>query len=133
MGTMMQSSLAKNMKAAIPAGSLDLSKLDPAVAEQVAGLANSDMLLNRPKMEGIIHTLPTDIQPMVNQMIEAVRDALSSALSTVFLSGAVLLVVALILTFFLREIPLRTSNKMPPQEMKQEAGSGELNPVSKSI
>jgi len=133
MGTMMQSSLAKNMKAAIPAGGLDMTKLDPAVAKQVAELANSDMLLNRPKMEGIIHSLQSDIQPLVNQMMETVRDALSSALSMVFLSGAVLLVVALILTFFLREIPLRTSNKMPPEEVKEGAGSVELNPVSKTI
>ncbi|MNN98357.1 hypothetical protein D3C81_2177360 [compost metagenome] len=49
-------------------------------------------------------------------MVDALKDALSSALTTVFLSGTALLALALVLTFFIREIPLRTSNKMPEAE-----------------
>ena len=74
------------------------------------------MLLDHPKMEQLKETLPADFQPVVTQMIDTLRDALSASLTTVFLVGAALVVVALILTFFLREIPLRTSNKMPDEE-----------------
>lgn len=132
MGAIMQTSLTKNMKAAMPAHGLDLSKLDPAIADQLSKTVNPEMLLNQPKMMESIQALPEDIQPMVMEMVETLRGALSASLSTVFLSGAALIAVAMVLTFFLREIPLRTSNKAMTQEQKQSDQLGETNPVTQS-
>jgi hypothetical protein len=41
-----------------------------------------------------------------------VRSVLSESLTVVFLFGMALLIVAFVLVFFLKEIPLRTSNDM---------------------
>jgi ABC-type Fe3+ transport system permease subunit len=75
------------------------------------------MLLDQPKLEQLQQTLPADVQPLITQMIDTLRDALSHSLTVVFLAGTSLVVVAMILSFFLREIPLRTSNKMPEPEV----------------
>ncbi|WP_046180864.1 MDR family MFS transporter [Domibacillus tundrae] len=109
MGTIMQTSLKHNMEDA--AKGMDTSAIDPAVAQQLAAFQNPEMLLDQPKLEQLQQTLPPDIQPVVAGMIETLRESLSDALTTVFLSGDALVLVAFILVFFLREIPLRTSNK----------------------
>jgi predicted MFS family arabinose efflux permease len=117
MGTLMQSRLIKNMQeAAASENGFDFTKLDPKTAEQLAAFHNPEMLLDQPKLEELQRTLPQEIQPVITQMIDTLRDALSASLTTVFLAGAALVVIAMILTFFLREIPLRTSNKMPQEE-----------------
>ncbi|MBS4204447.1 MDR family MFS transporter [Lederbergia citrea] len=116
MGSIMQSQLVKNMKAAVSNSGFDVTKIDPKAAEQLAAFQSPQMLLDQPKLEQLKQTLPAELQPVVTQMIDTLREALSASLTTVFLAGAFLLVVALVLTFFLREIPLRTSNKMPQEE-----------------
>ncbi|MBR2568888.1 MAG: MFS transporter [Paenibacillus sp.] len=118
MGTIMATSLKNNIadKMAASGGGMDMSKLDPATAEKFQFLSGPQALLDQPKLQQVQESLPDAIQPMFNQVVEALRDALSSSLTTVFLSGAALLVVALVLVFFLREIPLRTSNKMDEGE-----------------
>jgi EmrB/QacA subfamily drug resistance transporter len=130
MGTIMQSTLQTNMKeaakdAAVSGQGFDFSKLDPATAKELAAFQNPEMLLDQPKLEQLQQTLPKDIQPVITQMIETLRNALSHSLTTVFLAGTALVVVALILVFFLREIPLRTSNKMP-QEGEQVGSTADV-------
>lgn len=124
MGTIMASSLKSSLKSAAESGQgVDLTKLDPKVAEQLAEFHNPEMLLDQPRLEQLRQTLPEQVQPIFAKMIDMLRDALSTSLTTVFLSGAALLVVALLLVFFLKEIPLRTSNRMP--EQSGEASKGE--------
>ena len=124
MGTIMQSSLTGNMKKVAASGdAFHFADLDPETAKQVAAFQNPEMLLDQPKLEQLRQTLPEDVQPLITQMIDTLRDALSSSLTTVFLSGMALVVVALVLVLFLREIPLRTSNKMP----EEEAAGGSVN------
>lgn len=122
MGTIMATSLQNNLKSAAAAGGgADLSKLDPKVAEQLAAFHNPEMLLDQPRLAQLQASLPADVQPIFTKMIDMLRDALASSLTTVFLSGAVLLVVASLLVFLLKEIPLRTSNRMPGQQAPGEA------------
>lgn len=119
MGTIMQSSLVRNLSnGAASSGGVDFNQLDPAVAEQLVELQNPQMLLDQPKLLELQSTLPTDIQPIVAKMLETLREALSSSLSVVFLWGTVLIAVALVLSFFLREIPLRTSNRLAEGEVQ---------------
>lgn len=122
MGTIMATSLQNNLKSAATAGGgVDLSKLDPKVAEQLAAFHNPEMLLDQPRLAQLQASLSADVQPIFTKMIDMLRDALASSLTTVFLSGAVLLVVASLLVFLLKEIPLRTSNRMPGQQAPGEA------------
>lgn len=129
MGTLMQTSLVNNMEKAAQTG-FDFGKLDPKTAEQLAAFHNPEMLLDQPRLEQLRQTLPQEVQPVVTQMVETLRDALSASLTTVFLAGAALVVVALVLSLFLREIPLRTSNKMPASQTEGAAPGGAPDPVS---
>ncbi|MDF2606348.1 MAG: drug resistance transporter, EmrB/QacA subfamily [Bacillales bacterium] len=126
MGTIMQTSLKNNMEeAAKKASGFDITKMDPAVLKQISAFQNPALLLDQPKLDKMKTALPPQIQPVIEKMIDTLRDALASSLSVVFLSGAGLLVIALILVFFLREIPLRTSNKMPIVEDEVLAAKAE--------
>src|SRR5690606_6075909 len=116
MGTIMQTSLTNQLEEAAKNSGARLAQLDPQTAQQLAPFQNPELLLDQPKLEQLQETLPATIQPLVTQMVETLRDALATSLTTVFLAGAALLAVAVILTFFLREIPLRTTNKMPEEE-----------------
>lgn len=117
MGTIMSSTLAANITekmASVPP--VDTSTMDPKVLEGLAALQNPQALLDQPKLAQLQASLPEQAQQLFTSMLDMLREALSSSLTTVFLSGAVLLAVAFVLTLFLREIPLRTSNKMPGTE-----------------
>lgn len=120
MGTIMTTSLKHNMQSGASAdggaGAANLANLDPKLATALKDFQGPQALLDQPKLKELMASLPADLQPIVQHMIDALKDALSSALTTVFLSGTALLALALVLTFFIREIPLRTSNKMPEAE-----------------
>lgn len=113
MGTIMAASLKNSLEERMAEGRFDLNKLDPASAEKLAGAANPQLLLDRSKLDAVRESLPGDVQPLFEQMVGIARDALATSLTHVFLSGAALLAVAFVLTLFLKEIPLRTSNRMP--------------------
>ncbi|MFX3631613.1 MAG: MDR family MFS transporter [Candidatus Pristimantibacillus sp.] len=117
MGTVMTSTMASKLEAALASGKgVDLSQLKPEEAQQIAGYMNPQLLLDQPKLKELHATLPEAIQPVFTQMIEMLRSVLSDTLSVVFLFGAALLVVAFILVLFLKEIPLRTSNNEAADE-----------------
>lgn len=132
MGTIMTTSLKNHMQSAAAAagssGTADIANLasgNPKLAASLKDLQGPQALLDQPKLKELMASLPADIQPVIQHMVDMLRDSLSSALTTVFLSGTALLVLALVLTFFIREIPLRTSNKMPEAEraVQQEPAS----------
>ncbi|PUA40543.1 MFS transporter [Paenibacillus elgii] len=111
MGTVMSTGMTNKLQEILASGrGVDLSKLDPKVAEKLAAFHNPQMLLDQPKLAQIQAALPPELQTVFSQMIDSLREALSYSLANVFLAGAALLVVALLLTFFLKEIPLRTGS-----------------------
>ncbi|MFD1954885.1 MDR family MFS transporter [Paenibacillus thailandensis] len=127
MGTVMSNSLAKNLKEAMTSQDApDFSQLDPKMAEQMVAFANPQTLMNKPLIEQTEASLPADALPLFQQMIQNIRDALGDTLSLVFLTGTLVTVVALILAFFLKEIPLRSSN----QEAGAQGGGGEGSPAA---
>ncbi|CAM5616894.1 MDR family MFS transporter [Niallia circulans] len=122
MGTVMANNLKTNLQDTMQNSPVvkDLATLDPKVTEQMVGFANPQALMNKPLLEQTEANLPADVQPIFAQMIQGIRDALGNTLSTVFLTGTIVLVVAFLLVFFLKEIPLRTSNQAAPEEKKEE-------------
>jgi EmrB/QacA subfamily drug resistance transporter len=122
LGSVMTSTLIRKMDTTMASGAgVDLSQVDPATAAQLKGLMNPNLLLNQPLLGELHQTLPQQVQPLLTQMIELLRSVLSSTLSTVFMIGAVLVAIGLVLTFFLKEIPLRTSNDDKPVQPAQSA------------
>ena len=120
LGTVMSSSLSSNLKEKMAGSGGAAAQLDEQTRAQLAALTDPNMLLDQPKLKEVIASLPADVQPVANLLIEAVRDALSSSLSVVFLCGTAIVAAAAVLAFFIREIPLRTSNRLPRQDADQE-------------
>lgn len=115
MGTVMSSTLKGNLiQAAQSPAAPDLTKLDPQLASQLQAFANPQALMNKPLLEQTQAHLPADVQPLFTQLIDTIRDALGQTLSTVFLTGALVLCTSFILVLFLRELPLRTTNQVKP-------------------
>ncbi|AYB42018.1 DHA2 family efflux MFS transporter permease subunit [Paenibacillus lautus] len=135
MGTVMSNNLTKNLKDALQSESApDFSSLDPQMAQQMLSFANPQTLMNKPLIEQTQASLPADVQPLFLQMIDSIRDALGNTLSMVFLTGMLVLVVALLLVFFLKEIPLRTTNQAAaPKSEDLEGKSGGAGMIAKEV
>ncbi|MEI2397463.1 MDR family MFS transporter [Paenibacillus phytohabitans] len=124
MGTVMNTTLTHKLESAVASGKgPDLSKLDPEAAGQLTAFMNPQLLLDQPKLKELHTTLPEQIRPLFNQLIEMLRGALSDSLTVVFLSGTALLVIAAVLVLFLKEIPLRSSESKT-EAAAEEAGAG---------
>jgi len=123
MGTVMSNNLTKNLKEALQsANAPDFSSVDPQLAQQMLSFANPQTLMNKPLIEQTQASLPAEVQPLFVQMIDSIRDALGNTLSMVFLTGTLVLVVALLLVFFLKEIPLRTTNQASAYKSEDSEG-----------
>lgn len=130
MGTVMSNNLTKNLKESLQsANAPDFSTVDPQLAQQMLSFANPQTLMNKPLIEQTQASLPAEVQPLFVQMIDSIRDALGNTLSMVFLTGTLVLAVALLLVFFLKEIPLRTTNQTPAPKSEDTDGKGS-SPVS---
>ncbi|WP_435924580.1 MDR family MFS transporter [Paenibacillus sp. DYY-L-2] len=131
MGTVMSNSLKTNLTEAMasPSTTENLGKLDPKMVEQMTAFANPQTLMNKPLIEQTQAGLPADVQPLFAQMIQTIRDALGNTLSHVFLTGTLVLVIAFVLVFFLKELPLRTSNQAAPEA----AGGKEGKPSQQTV
>jgi len=125
MGTVMSNNLAKHLTQALQGPDApDFSRLDPQLAQQLLTFANPQALMNKPLLEQTQASLPPEAQALFAQMIDSIRHALASTLSVVFLTGAIVTAVAFILVFFLKEIPLRTTNQPPDGSgHKEESGA----------
>jgi EmrB/QacA subfamily drug resistance transporter len=119
-GSVMNSMMTRNLeKAVTQEPGLDFSQLDPQTAEQFKAMLNPQILLNQPALKKLQATLPEQTHAFFMQMIEVLKSALSDTLTTVFYIGALLLFLALALTFLLKEIPLRTSNDVQSKVSEQ--------------
>ncbi|MNX78560.1 Multidrug resistance protein 3 [compost metagenome] len=129
MGTVMSNNLTTNLKNALQSPDApDFSKMDPKLAKEMLAFANPQTLMNKPALEATQASLPADAQPLFAQMIDNIRDALGTTLSTVFLTGTLVLVVAFVLVFFLKELPLRTSNQAAGESAPQGSTEGSASP-----
>lgn len=128
LGTVMSTRLASNLKAKMAAGGAASAQVDEETASRLSGLSDPNLLLDQPRLQDAIAALPADVRPVAEQIVAALRDALSSSLTSVFLWGTAIVAAAGVLTLFLREIPLRTSNKLPQEDPGRER-SAELHPA----
>lgn len=114
MGTIMAAGIRSKMAEYAASGQApDLSKVDPQTAETFKEFLNPQILLDQPKLAAIQAGLPAEQHGLFDQMVGMLRDALSHSLAQVFLTGIFVMIAALALAFFLKEIPLRTSNRSP--------------------
>ncbi|CAH8714039.1 MFS transporter [Paenibacillus thiaminolyticus] len=124
MGTVMNSHMTSKMTelGAASGAAGGQMQIDPKYAESLKEVMNPQTLLDQPKLESIINQLPPELQTMVDNLVHMVREALSYGVTSTFLTGAIVTAVAVILTFFLKEIPLRSAKDV---KVKQGDHAGE--------
>lgn len=89
-----------------PPPTTDLSKMD----QSLSILQDPQALMNPDKLVEIRASLPAEMTAIFDQIITVLKGALNYALTGVFMVSAGIIIAALITTFFLKEIPLRTTN-----------------------
>ncbi|MGF2616724.1 MFS transporter [Rossellomorea vietnamensis] len=116
MGTVMNNSMSSKMNQELAKlrSSSNLEELPAEAAVQLQSLQSPQSLMNGEKLKEIQASLPDEMQGVFLKMIEIVRESLSYSLTNVFLIGAFVLFAGFLLTFFLKEIPLRMTNKEEP-------------------
>ncbi|MDW7674943.1 MAG: MDR family MFS transporter [Bacillota bacterium] len=93
----------------------DLWQQEPQMAESFAALQNPQILMNHEEIARIQAALPAHLEGTLEAMINILREALNYSLSGVFAVGAILVFMGLVITFFLEELPLRTTNRDMPK------------------
>lgn len=82
---------------------LDLTGSPP----QIASLINNPRFLTSPETMGQIQAqIPSGAFPVVDQILQQIKVVLASSLDMVFLAGTVIAGLALVLTLFVKELPL---------------------------
>ncbi|MDF2858365.1 MAG: transporter, partial [Neobacillus sp.] len=110
MGTVLSANLAIKLDSLISSsGDLASSGLDQGMFSRLTQLLNPQLLLDHSKLSAVQDSLPASAQPVFAHLSELLKQALAGSLSNVFLTGTIVLTLAFVLTFFLKELPLRTT------------------------
>ncbi|MBO0681545.1 MAG: MFS transporter [Candidatus Dormibacteraeota bacterium] len=100
--------------------------LPPQVKLPTASGGSPQAALDPARLAQARAALPAPAQPLFDQVVHAMRLGLADALHDVFLVAAAILVLALLATLLLREVPLRRSRQAPEgerQEVPEPAGA----------
>ncbi len=129
MGTLLNSRMADKMG--------DLAKTNtapvpPEMKDQAKAFMNPQILLDHTKLHAIQGKLPAEMQDYFSSMVHTLQSALSSALSGVFFLAACVVIFAMFLALFLKEIPLRgTYNAKVKKEKTSQKESLKVQSTSK--
>jgi EmrB/QacA subfamily drug resistance transporter len=123
MGSIMSTSITSKMTelSGIKGQSTIPVSTDPALAEELALFNNPQNLLDQPKIEATLKSLSPESQVIFTKILDTVQEALSYAITTTFLVGAIMAAVAVIIALFLKEIPLRSGKNMVPKEKSNKS------------
>lgn len=122
MGSVMNNSLADHFNKESQKLVASSPSITPEMGEQIKELANPQVLLNQEAVIEKFSALPPESLNVIKQVLGILRESLSYALNGVFLTGAIVIGTAFVLTFFfLKEIPLRTSNEEQNTSHEQAA------------
>ncbi|QIC08322.1 MFS transporter [Brevibacillus sp. 7WMA2] len=129
MGTILSVRIGSKMsESTAQLGISHLPNIPPELVQKISALHNPQILLDLQRLDQIEKSLPPVLHELFNHVIANLRDALQYALAGVFLTSTWLLVFALLLTFFLREIPLRSEGDTRQVATKKASwGSKNLN------
>src|SRR5947209_8417583 len=114
MGAIMTNTFQSELQSNMPA---ILKRLVPA--DKLAQLQNPQLLLAPDVVAKIQHgfaALGPQCLVIFRQLIDAIRLSLSTAITSVFFLGFIIMLLGLFSVFFLREIPLRKSHEAPVAE-----------------
>ena len=118
--------LARNLPSAIHTQLAQLKGVSPQIAGRLEQSgANPQSFLDPAAIAAARAALPAPLQGAFDQVMHAVRVALASSLETVFLYGAGILVLALVASVFMKDVPLRGRSAAAMLESAMEAQGDE--------
>ncbi|WP_088102306.1 MDR family MFS transporter [Halalkalibacter urbisdiaboli] len=79
--------------------------------ERLAELQNPQLLMDLDVIEEMRSSFPTEMITLFDQLILTMRDVLNYSLTGVFLFSAIIVTCGVVVTAFIKEIPLRTTNR----------------------
>ncbi|WP_243292863.1 MDR family MFS transporter [Bacillus sp. FJAT-47783] len=106
-GSVMGNRMADELSATQPK---NMPQPAPGMEESLSDLQNPQILMSPDQLEAVQSSLPTEMAGFFDQFIDVLKNALNVSLTSVFAVGAGVIILALITTLFLKELPLRTSN-----------------------
>ncbi len=106
-GTILNSTMKERM------GSFDTSKVPEDARGTIEKFQDPNLLLDHTQIESIREELPQQMLPLFNELMVHLQTALTHALSNVFLAAAIVMAIAVLLTFFIKEVPLRSQKDNP--------------------
>lgn len=107
-GSVMGNRMSEELKASQPES---LPQPSPEMVESFTQLQNPQILMSPNQLEAIRASLPNEMAVFFDQFVEMLKTALNVSLTNVFAVGAGIIILAFITTLFLKELPLRTSNR----------------------
>lgn len=110
LGTVLNTSMKERM------ASYDTTSVPAEAKESLSKFQDPNLLLDHSQIEGIRGQLPDQLLPLFNNLIMHLQEALSHALSNVFFAAAVVMFIASLLTFAIKEVPLRSQKEKPNLE-----------------
>ncbi|MGD6794969.1 MDR family MFS transporter [Metabacillus indicus] len=126
MGTLLNSRMQDKMASMSSAGDTNQMAASPELAGKLESLQNPQLLLDHEKLDGLKNTLPPEAVPFFENVIRQLQDSLSYALSGVFIFVTITMALAILLTFFIKEIPLRSAKDQPSVKKEKTLKAGEL-------
>ncbi len=126
MGTILNLRVTAHMNELAEDSALDSAAMTPEIAGALQQLQNPEVLMDPARMESIHQALPASMQDTFAQVVGLLRESLSYALSSVFLSGALMVGIGFLMTFLLKEIPLRTAMQKASEEPSPPAATRRL-------
>jgi EmrB/QacA subfamily drug resistance transporter len=94
--------------------------LPPVVLQNLPSGATPQAIFDPAKIAALRASVPAAFQPVVDQILNAIRAALASTINEVFFYASAIVIVAVVASLFLKEVPIRT---LTPAERRQTAES----------
>jgi EmrB/QacA subfamily drug resistance transporter len=126
MGTLLNSRMQDKMASMSQTGDTNQMAASPELAGKLESLQNPQLLLDHEKLDGLKNTLPQEAIPFFENVIHQLQDSLSYALSGVFIFVTITMAVAILLTFFIKEVPLRSAKDQPSVKKENLIKTGKL-------
>lgn len=104
-----------SMKAHLASGaklSLGPLNMPSGLRKKILQIQDPQILMDHSRLSKLLVSIPPEYKQPVGQLVVSVREALDYGLTHVFMIDTIIILCAALLTaFFLKEIPLRTSNQ----------------------
>ena len=95
--------------------------LPPQIVASLPSGGNAQAIFDPARIAATKATLPAQAQPLFDQVLAAVRSALALSLHDVFIYAAAVVSVAVVISLFLREVPLKARERPSTEEVREGA------------